>query len=388
MTRMFLATGLVCGFMGATPQALAVVSQSAPAPAGGIAGATTTTALPTPLYLTAQPMPDTDETLYLGSFNIDLNIGASLATNANAVAAFNRAADRWESLIADPITVTIDAELNGSLPSGVIGGASPASFLYTYADIRNVLIADASDELTQVGGFDDLVTTFLPANLFVTLPTGVTPTGLVTVAAANAKALGLSDPNGAAADADITFSDAFTYDFDRSDGINAGAIDFEAVATHEIGHALGFLSVVDRINDGQTSTPISILDLYRFDEGDPLADPETLAEFATFARNLVPGNEANSDFIDNEFRMSTGLDTGNFALVDGRQASHWKDDVLFGSLIGVMDPTDSGGSILPITFADARAFDLIGYDIGVIPEPAAGFMLLGMTLMCVSRRRG
>lgn len=71
-------------------------------------------------------------------------------------------------------------------------------------------------------------------------------------------------------DAKITFNSDFTWDFDPSDGINSGAIDFVGVAIHEIGHALGFISGVDvlDINAGAANANdfqyVSPLDLYRF----------------------------------------------------------------------------------------------------------------------------
>ncbi|MFH7813512.1 NF038122 family metalloprotease, partial [Acetobacter lovaniensis] len=54
------------------------------------------------------------------------------------------------------------------------------------------------------------------------------------------------------ADGSITFSSAFAFDFDPTDGIEANSFDFIGVAIHEIGHALGFVSGVDTY-DGRTS---------------------------------------------------------------------------------------------------------------------------------------
>jgi hypothetical protein len=68
----------------------------------------------------------------------------------------------------------------------------------------------------------------------------------IDVNTANLKAIGLVDNiDPDAADANITFNSLFfdSFDFDRDDGIIGQ--DFVAIAAHEIGHALGFVSGVD-----------------------------------------------------------------------------------------------------------------------------------------------
>jgi len=62
---------------------------------------------------------------------------------------------------------------------------------------------------------------------------------------------------------------------------------------------------------------------------------------------------------------------------DGRQASHWKDDLG----IGIMDPTAAFGETLNISATDLRAFDVLGYT--VVPEPAAGEIICAGMLVLV-----
>ncbi len=330
----------------------------------------------------------------LGSFDIVIDPGPTLAANSAALDAFNRAAARWESFIADPITVNINADLASFSSRNTIGSASSVTLFAPYSTIRNALVTDAGDELDQTGGFDDNITTFLPtaANFSATLPTGTSLSGNLSATKANLKALGFTglDATFGPNDATIRFNNAFTFDFDNRDGVNG--TDFETVALHEIGHALGFISVVDEVNEGATSIAPTTLDLYRFTD-DTAADPETFAEFTTAPRQLTPGVEAVFDEIVAEYQLSTGTSPSSFPNVDGQQASHWKDaspGVPNASpfLIGVMDPTLAAGQVFPITMADLRAFDLIGYEIGVVPEPGTGaLVVIVVTALCVRRRR-
>lgn len=313
-------------------------------------------------------------------FTIQINAGAALAANAPALAAFNAAAAVWQGLFTDPVTVIIDADL-GALPEGVIGGAlnnfvSPSG---GYAAVRSQMIADNAGSVTQG------VTDAIPTTLGAFAPVAVTSISPI-MSKANAKALGFTVPAGA--DATITFSTAFSFDFDPSDGIGSGLTDFTSVALHEIGHVLGFSSVVDQIDGGLTGVGFFPLDIFRFGPGAG-NNPSSTAEFTTMTRDFRPNVAAYTDIINAargsgpEYLMSTGRLTG-----DGRQASHWKDDDLTSTLIGLMDPTLGPEQTRFITAADLNAFDVIGWN--VVPEPheyAAAFGLAALGFAVVRRRQ-
>ena len=216
------------------------------------------------------------------------------------------------------------------------------------------------------------------ANTFV--PAGFGLTGNIVGSRANFNALGFALPAGS--DGNVTFSSNFTFDFDSSDGVSVGAVDFESVAAHEIGHILGFFSVVDDIDflmSMSTTDNVNLnpLDLYRFD--DAAADnPTSFLTFTTEPRSIVPGNVEHFDQIlpiggGAEVLMSTGISQG-----DGRQASHWKDNLG----LGLMDPTLGFQEVVQISGSDMRALDLIGYEITTIPEARA--WLCSTVVICVS----
>jgi len=311
------------------------------------------------------------------ALTINLNMGADLAANAAASAAFERAAQTWQSVFSDPVTVNIDANLTPLADPNVIGATSPV-FLHTdYNSARSALIADA--------GANEGILNFLPtaAQFNALIPAGPVTigfNGLIASTKADFKALGYTglDAQFGATDATIDFNSNFAFDYDPSNGIDANKQDFTATAIHEIGHALGFVSGVDAVDNAllnNTNANVSIfpLDLFRF-PADAL--PTTTAEFTTFARDFFPPDAADFSDLANVWGLSTGVNFG-----DGNQASHWKDDNSDPSrFIGVMDPTSGFGEGYDhITYADERALGLIGWDLVQTPEPGSlGLLALGL----------
>jgi hypothetical protein len=166
------------------------------------------------------------------AFVININPGAGLSGNADALAAFNRGAAQWTKYFNDPITVTIDADL-AALGPGIIGSASSVFLTGGYTTIRNQMVADAATDpnnsivakLPTIGQFSGYV------------PAGWGISSIMWASKANLKAMGFTglDAGFGVTDATITFSSAFTFDFDKSNGVTGGMMDFETVAAHEIG---------------------------------------------------------------------------------------------------------------------------------------------------------
>ena len=327
----------------------------------------------------------------IGDFKINLYIGPGLAANPDAVAAFQRAAADWESHISNPIKVNIEANLTtfgGN--TNVIGstGFGDEEINLPYDTVRNAMAARANRP-------GNGILAYLPTSAQISAnipaaPNNVFDKQTMGVLRANQKALGLIDNalNDPLTDGTITFNSDFTFDYDRRDGVDVDKIDFQTVATHEIGHLLGFISDTDDYDRFTgISDNVATFDLFRFAANNKPTTPE---QFRTFPRELRPGVEAVTTDLTNEYPMSTGANGG-----DGNQASHWKDDfivtddtIFIGPLIGIMDPSLPFGTIEDISEADLRAMELIGYDV-TVPEPgmAAVVAVSGLALLVRRSRR-
>jgi len=283
---------------------------------------------------------------------------------------FAAAANQWSAALANNVTINIEIGWV-PLPSGVIGQTSYPLFTSDYQTVSTALGQSATS-------VDD-------RSAYAALPTGSSYTRLinrttdnpngsgsatvyvnslapVAMTRANARALGfLSSDHGA--DASIRFGSGVPFDFDPSNGITSGQYDFTRVAMHEIGHALGFVSAVNSLEQGAgtaESVPSSILDLFRFS-----------SQSYALGRGVT---DCAADSRDKFFSVDGGATiAGPFSagvLGDGYQAGHWRAFYY----TGLMDPTvfTGPGGLRGLSPTDLRAFDVIGF---TIPEPSAAALL-------------
>jgi hypothetical protein len=306
-----------------------------------------------------------------GSLQIILRGTPQLENFPAAKAAFLQAAANWEALIDAPISIVVDVDFGptwfgesydddvlGETDSQVLGDAS------IYGDVRAALVANMTTSL-QSSTYD-----LLPQ---ASVPTNLGSTTYILAPSATWRALGLinpvANPDGEKQDLGsppaIGFNSKWDFDFDPSDSIGVNQLDFNAVATHELGHALGFISNVgDRELNRTDPVAVAVWDLFRFRPG------ITLDSFASAARILSSGGSQNFFFAGSSLALSTGRPDGTGG--DKEQASHWKADELSGTHIGIMDPTLGDGERETINDNDLMALNALGYRVKADLASAAG----------------
>lgn len=330
-------------------------------------------------------------------FNFTFTPGTPL----QAQQGFQAAAARWADLLTDNVTINLTVGFN-SLGGGILGQAATASDFHTYSSVRSALAGDATSaaDATAVAHLPGGPAFGMLINRTADNPNGpgsATPyldnnggenNQVMYIANAQAKAIGLSvapqTVGGclSACDGFIQFNSDFNFDFDSSNGTAANAFDFVGVAAHEIGHVLGFISGVDILDfnappqngpfDADEFTFVSTLDLFRYSSE---SAAQGVIDWTADQRSKyfsLDGSTVGPEF-------STGAYFG-----DGRQASHWKDDLF----IGLMDPTAGMGETLQISGNDVLAMDAIGWDVMPIPEPSGWAMLGAGLLLFAVRQRG
>ncbi|MDW9408565.1 hypothetical protein GOB18_07865 [Sinorhizobium meliloti] len=305
-----------------------------------------------------------------GAAALEFVFRPAAGTGQTAIDGFNAAGNLWVARLSDPVKLVIDIDFR-PLDPGVLGETASEALQASYIDFR----AAIADDKTSA---DDASHNNMPQSLSILLnrtqnsvhgagsddlysdSDGDANNTTIRINRANAKALRILAADDPAPDASITFSSDFRWDFDPSDGIEPNSFSFIAVAAHEIGHALGFVSGVDILD--LNSAPAG--PFFRDDQLAFVTGADTLRISAESVAQGLGVIDWAADQRVKYFALGAptnvagGFSTGR-QWGDGQQASHWKDDLG----LGLMDPTVAPGEHPVITALDLRLLDIIGYDL-------------------------
>jgi hypothetical protein len=277
------------------------------------------------------------------------NFGANAAA---AEAAWIAAANVFSSNFTDNIHINIT--VNAVAGTGVFGQSSTFLNSTSYANLRNLVVADATtpDDATAVGA---------GGSVGATDPVGGTHTWWVS--RAQAKAIGLI-PDDMNNDGTTTFGAGNPFTF--SGPIAPGTYDFQGVAAHEISEVMGRLGLSGG-TIGNNPNSYSLIDLFSYT--------------GAGARGLT-GGPGNQFSIDNG---STLLKLYNNPLANGLDSRDWAP--------GTNDSFNqfsNSGVVNAVSGVDLREMDVIGYDRTqalAVPEPSTSLLAVSALLAGAFMRR-
>ncbi len=294
----------------------------------------------------------------------------------------NNADDGWEKHLIDNVTVNVKVQWENSDSMGQVVAQTQINLIYAdYTTIRDAMILDESRE----GDSNGLVRWLPNKEQFKADRNLYNPDNpIIFITQANWKALGFKGPdffNGgkdkygnqwnSSVDATITFN----YDYFNGEGSNER--DFNTIASHELGHILGFYSILDEKN--LTAGPTA-LDMFRFESNsldDDAVDndiPVNREDFRTNERNLNGNGVLVYLVVDYDTGTTTFIKYMMSNTNHGRQGSHWHD-FPDSYEIGVMDPGSKEKIEIAETQADFYALDLIGWEVNIFDSSNNGAKL-------------
>lgn len=329
---------------------------------------------------------------------VSFNFSTEPGTSQEVVDALNTAGDLWSSIFTDDVNLDIRFQF-----STEINGAASTLLDFSYEQVRNALILDQASnaDFIAVNALQSTPSLEFLINFTSDNPNGFgSPTpyldnngssnnNTIRMTASNAKAIGLNRADAMdetiflggdlSRDAVVLLNpfglSGIPWDFDRSDGISEGTVDFTGIVAHELGHVLGFSSGVDILDRNSSFLAedqllwLNTLDLFRFSE-DSIAFGEGVIDWTANTTDKFFSIDGGANKIAS---FSTGLFNGN-----GGFPGHWQS---LGT--GIMDDflTPFIGQEAQISSNDILAIDVIGWNIvdsTPIPEPTSVFSLLAL----------
>lgn len=304
----------------------------------------------------------------------------SRADSAQIQSAFNTVAQYYGSQFSNNATVNVAVQwgkVKGqTMSSGVVGTTIDNMYGgFNYSQVKSYLAAAANSN-SQNTALQSAVSH---------LPASISGLNQFAIPYAEAKALGLIAPTAVAQDSFIGFSSTYAFDYNPADGIAANTYDFQAVAAHELAHALGRLSGL------QSTAPTyrTPLDLFRYSAPGVLSFGFYNASYFSIDGGVTKlGDFNNQGSLDRDAWLMSTTGVGDvqapFATT-GKRFNVTARDLTVLDLLG-WGGLNAGNTYLSNGSFVARSF-MAGETDGV-PEPATwATMIAGAGLMGAQLRR-
>ncbi|MFI4936382.1 MAG: NF038122 family metalloprotease [Caulobacterales bacterium] len=252
------------------------------------------------------------------------------ASVANAPAGFKTAVQAavqyFETTFSTPITVNITfgwGTVGGQpMDPGAVGESGSTYSGFSYSAIRAALAQDGTSSYAQLAAH------FLPA-------ADPTNGGTFELTSADAKALGLADPNGASLDGSVGLDATSAFNFDPSVRAVSGEYDAIGVLAHEISEVLGRQSGLGFAPPGG-SPEFGLLDLFRYSAAGQLNPTSPTGSFSLDGQTLLMA------FND----PTTGGDSGDWSSL---------------ALGDAFDAFVNQGTVQQVSPIDLAVMDVLGY---------------------------
>ena len=288
----------------------------------------------------------------------------AFSASEEVLAAFEQAAQVWEKLLVDDVTIYVLTSFEALDSDKGLGGWKPEFLEFPIEDIYEALREDSSSpsdrralrsmpipgEATSIPGRDGTGRRVFTLNAWVTSRDGEyrqRSIHTLSLTGPQAKALVMIPADQEGGDMVLQINSDIRWDFNPSDGIEGGHFDLVGTLVHEIGHGLGFFSGVDSpLYVSQPESIFGVLDLFRFNDSDG-------------SKRWDLGRGGNPSLATEDGRKLLGDLCSDAEL----GAGHWRGSKEAGEYLGIMSVDELRGVVGSMMELDQVAIDLVGWEV-------------------------